>query len=118
MNKNFMGRLLAGFANSLLTGNVYMAECAPSHLVPSLKQVEVMSFDVSPFLFLFFAVTLSLTSRYRRPAGAWAPFSSLPSTFFSNVSVSVTLSLLADSYLLSPSLAPSVFKRARFSHRG
>ena len=49
MNKNFMGRLLAGFANSLLTGNVYMAECAPSHLVPSLKQVEVMSFDVFPF---------------------------------------------------------------------
>ena len=62
MNKNFMGRLLAGFANSLLTGNVYMAECAPSHLVPSLKQVEVMSFDV--LLFLFFAVTLSLTSRH------------------------------------------------------
>ena len=34
-------RLLAGLANSLLTGNVYMAECAPSNLVPSLKQIEV-----------------------------------------------------------------------------
>ena len=48
MNKNFIDRLLAGFANSLLTGNVYMAECAPSHLVPSLKQIEVRSFDVFP----------------------------------------------------------------------
>ena len=35
--------VLAGLANSLLTGNVYMAECAPSHLVPSLKQIEVKS---------------------------------------------------------------------------
>ena len=62
MNKNFMGRLLAGFANSLLTGNVYMAECAPSHLVPSLKQIEVMSFDVFSFkVFLFFAVTLDIS---------------------------------------------------------
>ena len=34
-------RVLAGLANSLLTGNVYMVECAPSNLVPSLKQIEV-----------------------------------------------------------------------------
>ena len=38
---NYQIRLLAGLANSLLTGNVYMAECAPSNLVPSLKQIEV-----------------------------------------------------------------------------
>ena len=107
MSINFIRRLLAGFANCLLTGNVYMAECAPCHLVPSLKQIEVMSCDVFPFIvFLFFAVTLSLASRHRRPAGALVPFSSLPSMFFSNVSVSFTLSLLAASYLLSPSLAP------------
>ena len=34
-------RLLGGLANSLLTGNVYMVECAPGNLVPSLKQLEV-----------------------------------------------------------------------------
>ena len=34
-------RVLAGLANSLLTGNVYMVECAPSNLVPSLRQIEV-----------------------------------------------------------------------------
>ena len=39
--KIFVDRLLAGLSNSLLTGNVYMAECAPSNLVPSLKQIEV-----------------------------------------------------------------------------
>ena len=84
MNIEFSRRLLAGFANSSLTGNVYMAECAPSHLVPSLKQIEMMSFDVFSFkVFFFFAVTLSLTSRHRRPSGAWVPFSSLPSTLFS-----------------------------------
>ena len=36
-----ISRLFAGLANSLLTGNVYMAECTPSNLVPSFKQIEV-----------------------------------------------------------------------------
>ena len=39
-----IARLFAGLANSLLTGNVYMAECAPSNLVPSFKQIEVKIF--------------------------------------------------------------------------
>ena len=33
--------MFAGLANSFLTGNVYMAECAPSRLVLSFKQIEV-----------------------------------------------------------------------------
>ena len=34
-------RILAGLSNSFLTGNVYMADTAPNHLVASFKQIEV-----------------------------------------------------------------------------
>ena len=44
-------RVLAGLANSLLTGNVYMVECAPSNLVPSLKQIEVEILISRTFIF-------------------------------------------------------------------
>ena len=118
MNIEFSCRLLAGFANSLLTGNVYMAECAPSHLVPSLKQVEVISFDVFPFycvLVLCCHPEFGLsTQAASRSMGAILIFAF--NVIF--VSVFVTLSLLATSYLLLPFLAPSVFKRASFLHRG
>ena len=36
-------RILAGLSNSFLTGNVYMADTAPNHLVASFKQIEVTS---------------------------------------------------------------------------
>ena len=34
-------RLLAGFSNGLLTGNVYMADVAPSEYISSFKSIEV-----------------------------------------------------------------------------
>jgi MFS family permease len=34
-------RLLAGFSNGLLTGNVYMADISPSKYITSFKSIEV-----------------------------------------------------------------------------
>ena len=34
-------RFLAGFSNGLLTGNVYMADVAPSKYISSFKSIEV-----------------------------------------------------------------------------
>ena len=34
-------RLLAGFSNGLLAGNVYMADMAPSKFIASFKSIEV-----------------------------------------------------------------------------
>ena len=93
-----------------------MAECSPSHLAPSLKQIEVMSFDVFSFkVFLFFAVTLDISIQAASRSIDAILIFALNVIF---VSVFVKLSLLANSYLLLPFLAPSVFKRASFLHRG
>ena len=36
-------RLLAGLSNGLLTGNVYMADVAPSKFISSFKAIEVIT---------------------------------------------------------------------------
>ena len=36
-------RLLAGLSNGLLTGNVYMADVAPSKYISSFKAIEVIN---------------------------------------------------------------------------
>ena len=37
-------RLLAGLSNGLLTGNVYMADVAPSKYISSFKAIEVINY--------------------------------------------------------------------------
>ena len=58
-------RLLAGFSNGLLTGNVYMADVAPSEYVTSFKSIEVTIVKV---------LTKYKSEHLRRQVEAWVPF--------------------------------------------